>query len=127
MCQQVVLTDEALGALFALERRSVLVTIHVTAQIILVAELSRTFRALERLVLHFMLFDVLDQGLLGFELLTATLAWELAFLVDPLVVLSEAALPGKEASTLRALEVASLDHAWPGRFAHGASLRFVLR
>lgn len=61
MCQEVVLADEALRARVTHVGCALLVTIHVTAKVILVAELLRAYRALKRLVLHVVALDVLGE------------------------------------------------------------------
>lgn len=61
MCQEVVLADKALRARVAHVGCALLVAIHVTAKVILVAELLRAYRALKRLVLHVVALDVLGE------------------------------------------------------------------
>lgn len=90
------------------------------------AELLRTYCALERLVLHVVPLDVRGQVLLRGELLAAPLTLELPFGMDPLLVLGKATLAGEEGAALLALVIAALDNARPGGSAGATLLRFFL-
>lgn len=114
MGQQVVLTDEALRAEVALVGSAFLVAVHVPAEIIFVTKLFGAKQTLERFVLHIVPLYVFGQIILRGELLTAPFTLKLSLGMDPLLMLSQTALAGKEGTALVALVITALDNARTG-------------